>query len=379
MTQRIAILGGGQLARMSAAAAYRLGCEVGIVARPGDDSPALLLATERFVGDWSSPALLDAVAACADVVLLENEFIAPDILRYLEATGKCQVVPSSQTIALVQDKFFQKTALAQAGLPVPRFTAVDTPDDVLAASHRFGLPLVLKCRTNGYDGYGNELIRGTADIAPAFEKLLRRGSPLMVEEFIPFTKELAVMAVRNQRGEEVIYPVVETIQHAHVCHTVLAPAAVSETTAANVTALARQVLEAIHGTGIFGIELFLLNDGEVLINEIAPRPHNSGHYTIEACETSQFENHIRSGLNLPLGSPRMRTPVAVMVNLLSGFEAPAQPTGLETALQVPGVTVHLYGKKASRPGRKMGHVTALGADLVETRERALRAARAIAI
>ncbi|MGQ9896507.1 MAG: 5-(carboxyamino)imidazole ribonucleotide synthase [Acidobacteriota bacterium] len=379
MTQRIAILGGGQLARMSAMAAYRLGCEVGIVARPGDDSPALLLATKRFVGDWSSPALLESVADYADVVLLENEFIAPDTLRYFEATGKCQVVPSSQTIGLVQDKFCQKTALAQAGLPAPRFAAVDTPDEVLAISHHFGFPMVLKCRTNGYDGYGNELIRGIADIAPAFEKLLKRSSPLMVEEFIPFTKELAVMAVRNQCGEEVIYPVVETIQHAHVCHTVLAPASVSDATAANVTALARQVLEAIHGTGIFGIELFLLNDGEVLINEIAPRPHNSGHYTIEACETSQFENHIRAGLNLPLGAPCMRNPVAAMVNLLGGFDAPARPTGLEAALRVPGVTVHLYGKKVSRPGRKMGHVTALGTDLAETRERALRAARAVAI
>ncbi|MCS7080524.1 MAG: 5-(carboxyamino)imidazole ribonucleotide synthase [Chloracidobacterium sp.] len=379
MTQRIAILGGGQLARMSAYAAYRLGCEVGIVARPGDDSPALLTATERFIGDWSSLELLDTVAAYADAVLLENEFIAPDILRYLEATGKPRVAPSSHTIALVQDKFAQKTALAQAGLPVPRFAATDSPDEVLEVSRRFGLPLVLKCRTNGYDGYGNELIRSAADIAPAFEKLRKRGSSLMAEEFVPFTKELAVMAVRNRRGEEVIYPVVETIQHAHVCHTVLAPAAISEATAASVTALARRVLEAIAGVGIFGIELFLLNDGEVLINEIAPRPHNSGHYTIEACETSQFENHVRAGLDLPLGSPRMRSPVAVMVNLLGGFDAPARPIGLETALQVPGVTVHLYGKKASRPGRKMGHVTALGDDLAETRERALRAARAITI
>lgn len=379
MTQRVAILGGGQLARMSAYAAYRLGGEVGIVARPTDDSPARLVASEQFVGDWSAPALLDAVADYADVVLLENEFIAPDILRYLEATGKTRVIPSAQTIALVQDKFSQKTALAQAGLPVPRFAAVASPEEVLAVSRQFGLPLVLKCRTNGYDGYGNELIRGAADIAPAFEKLLRRGSPLMVEEFVPFTKELAVMAARNQRGEEVIYPVVETIQHAQVCHTVLAPASVSEATARSVAALARQVLEAIAGVGVFGIELFLLNDGEVLINEIAPRPHNSGHYTIEACETSQFENHIRAGLNLPLGSPRMRSPVAVMVNLLSGFDAPAQPIGLESALAVPGVTVHFYGKKLARPGRKMGHVTALGEDLGETRERALRAARAIAI
>lgn len=379
MTQRIAILGGGQLARMSAYAAYRLGCEIGIVARPTDDSPALLTASERFVGDWSAPALLDAVAGYADAVLLENEFISPDILRYLEATGKPQVTPSSHTIALVQDKFLQKTALAQAGLPVPRFAEADSTEAVAEAGRRFGFPLVLKCRTNGYDGYGNELIRSAADIEPAFEKLLKRGSRLMVEEFVPFTKELAVMAARNRRGDEVVYPVVETIQHAHVCHTVLAPAAVSATTAACVTALARRILEAIEGVGVFGVELFLLTDGEVLINEIAPRPHNSGHYTIEACETSQFENHVRAGLNLPLGSPRMRTPAAVMVNLLGGFDAPARPTGLEAALQVPGTTVHLYGKKASRPGRKMGHVTALGEDLIETRERALRAARAIAI
>ncbi len=379
MVQRIAILGGGQLARMSAYAAYRLGCEVGIVARPGDDSPALLTASERFVGKWSDRALLNAVAAYADVVLLENEFIAPDILRYLEEMGQAAVVPSAHTIALIQDKLLQKNALAQAGLPVPRFAAVDSPDAVAELSQQFGLPLVLKCRTNGYDGYGNELIRSVDDIVRAWEKLIQRGSRLMVEEFVPFTKELAVLAARNQRGDEVVYPVVETIQEAQVCHTVLAPADVSATTAAGVTRLARQVLEVIAGTGIFGIELFLRDDGAVLINEIAPRPHNSGHYTIEACETSQFENHIRAGLNLPLGAVRLRTPAAVMVNLLGGVDAPARPTGLAEALQVPGVTVHLYGKKISRPRRKMGHVTALGDDQMETRERALRAARAIAI
>lgn len=379
MSYRIAILGGGQLARMSAYAAYRLGFEVGIVARPTDDSPALKLATQGFVGDWGDRALLKEVAEFSHVITLENEFIEPEVLSYLETFPHAAIAPSAKTIGLIQDKFTQKTILKNAGLPVPRFQTVESPEAVCDAGRTLGFPMVLKCRTNGYDGYGNELIRSDVDAAPAFQKLTKRGSSLMVEEFVPFTKELAIMAVRNARGETATYPVVETIQHAHICHSVLAPADISEKSRARATEIAHEVLKAVDGVGIYGIEMFLLTDGDVLINEIAPRPHNSGHYTIEACETSQFENHIRAVLNLPLGSTAMRAPAAVMVNILGSFDAVAKAHGLENALAVPNTTVHLYGKEKSRPGRKMGHVTALGTSLTETRERAMQAARAVAI
>jgi 5-(carboxyamino)imidazole ribonucleotide synthase len=378
MRHRIAILGGGQLARMTAYAAFRLGLEVGVVARPADDSPAAKLASERWIGDWEDRAILDQVAQYADVVTLENEFVAPAALAYLEDCGVI-ACPSSKTLSVVQDKFLQKTALAQAGLPVPRFMAATDAAAVLEAGETLGWPLVLKCRRNGYDGYGNELLRSAVDVAPAVEKLLKRGGDLMVEEFVPFTKELAVMVARNREGQEMTYPVVETIQHAHMCHTVLAPAEASPKTTRRASELARTIMRTIDGVGIFGVELFLLTDGDLLINEIAPRPHNSGHFSIEACVTSQFENHVRAILNFPLGAADMHVPAAVMVNILGSHAAPARPRGLPTALSVEGATVHLYGKNASRPGRKMGHVTAIGATIPAARELALRAARGISI
>ncbi len=373
----LAILGGGQLARMSAYAAYRLGLDVGIMARPADDNPAARVATHTWMGAYDDRALLEDVARQAAAVTLENEFVDVGVLQVLEARGVA-VFPSSKTLALVQDKATQKGVCVKAGLPVPRFATVETPEDVLKAAESLGWPLVLKARRNGYDGYGNALLRDPADVEPAFTKLRAR-SALMVEAFVPFTAELAIMVARGRNGDEVVYPLTETVQHAHMCHTVLAPAAVGPATVARAEEVARKLVRAVEGVGVFGVELFLLNDGEVLVNEVAPRPHNSGHFTMDACATSQFENHVRAVLGLPLGSTAMRVPAAVMVNILGSTTGPAQPRGLAEALAVPGVTVHLYGKHNSRPSRKMGHVTALGATVQEAREAALKAARAITI
>lgn len=377
MNRCLAILGGGQLARMTAYAAYRLGLEVGIAARPADDSPAVLLATHSWMGPLDDRGLLEEVAAQAVAVTLENEFVDASALAFMEHKG-LPVHPSARLLAVVQDKHAQKTALARAGLPVPKFAAVASEQDVLDRATTLGWPLVLKARRNGYDGYGNALLRVAADVAPAFEKLHAR-SEVMVEQFVPFTAELAVMVARGRTGEEVTYPVVETIQHAHMCHTVLAPAPVSAATARAAEDVARRVVRALEGVGVFGVELFLLNDGEVLVNEVAPRPHNSGHYTVEACQTSQFENHVRAVMGWPLGAAQLRVPAAAMVNILGSRSGPAEVSGMAEALRVPGASVHLYGKRTSRPGRKMGHVTAVGATLQEAREAALKAARAITI
>ncbi len=372
MNGRIVLLGGGQLARMSALAAYRLGFEVGVVV-PGElHGPAADVATRRWFADWLEPSQLQDIAEWGGAVTLENEFLHPDILAAFQERGLV-VIPSPATLFRVQDKLSQKSALKSAGIPVAEFAGVIDERSVLSFAARHGWPVVLKSRTQGYDGYGNALAKGPEDLPAALAQLEGRGAGLMVEAFVPFRRELAIMIARNATGE-VAYPLVETIQQNHICHTVLAPAAGAGAAATSAREMATAALDAIGGQGLYGIEFFELQDGALLVNEIAPRPHNSGHYTIDACATSQFENHVRAVAGLPLGSPAMLSPAAVMVNVLGTTSEPASPALLAGALAEEGVRVHLYGKRHSRPGRKMGHVTALGATLEEARARATRAA-----
>lgn len=370
---RLGILGGGQLAQMLTQAAVSLGIETAIFERQ-PDSPAARLTHHHFAGDWHDEALLAAFATVCDVVTLENEFVDAGVLRWLETRG-LPVYPSSSTLAAVQDKLIQKETMRAAGLPLPAFRAVAAPDDALAAAADFGYPLLLKARRDGYDGYGNAALRSADDIPAAWEKLgAHRGRALLAEAFAPFIRELAVMIVRGRDGQTVCYPVVETVQHNHICHLVRAPAGVSAATAHQAADMARAAVEAVDGVGVFGVELFEMADGSVLYNEIAPRPHNSGHYTIEGCATSQFENHIRAVLGWPLGAVAMRAPAAVMVNVLGRHSGPARPDGIVAALAVPGAHLHIYAKRQSRSGRKMGHVTALGDTLAEAETIARHAA-----
>lgn len=374
---QIAILGGGQLARMTAEAAAQLGLEVAILER-GPGSPAGRIAAREVVGGWSDHDALAALAEGALVVTLENEFVDVGSLAWLEQQGSL-VFPSSATLATVQDKLAQKRFMAAAGVPVPRFRGVESQHDVESAAAEWGWPLVLKARRDGYDGYGNATLRTPGDVEPACQRLGWPRRALLVEAWVPFERELAVMVARGHGGACAVYPVVETVQRDHICHIVRAPAPVSGDVATRAAEIARRAVEAIGGIGVFGVELFVTADGAVVFNEIAPRPHNSGHYTIEACRTSQFENHLRAVLGLPLGDPALVSPAAVMVNLLGTRTGPTRAEGLATALGIAGAHVHLYGKVASRVGRKMGHVTALGETLIEAEERARRAADAIVI
>ncbi len=371
---RLAILGGGQLAKMTALAGWPLGVDVTILQSPGRD-PQELLPWPGRDGDWNEGDTLVDFAEWArpDVVTLENEFVDADALEALERAG-VTLRPGAATIATVQDKLVQKQTLEAAGLAVPAFADAPTRDAVAEAGARFGWPLILKARRNGYDGKGNARVEGPDGIEEAWAQLDGDHRALFAEAFCPFRKELAVMIARRPSGETCRYPVVETVQKDHICHVVRAPAAVSDARAEEAGAIAEKAVEAIGGVGSVGIEMFLTEDGGVLINELAPRVHNSGHYSIEACDCSQFENHVRAVFDWPLGRAALRAPAAVMINLLGAGEGGVRPAGLEEALAIPGAHVHLYGKSRSRPGRKMGHVTALGATVEEAEATARRAA-----
>lgn len=374
---RIGIFGGGQLARMLTQAAITLGLETVIFERFAD-SPAGRLTRREVVGAWEEAEALARFAEQCDLVTLENEFVDATILATLEDRG-LPVFPTAATVAVVQDKLTQKERIASAGLSVPAFQGVASPDEVLQTGKMLGWPMVLKARRNGYDGYGNATLRNAEDVGPAWERLSKGGNSLLVEAWVPFVRELAVMVVRGRTGETKAYPVVETVQRDHICHVVRVPAPLSPTEANRATELAVNAVRAVDGVGIFGVELFALPDGQMQYNEMAPRPHNSGHYTIEACVCSQFENHVRAVLGWPLGDVRLREPAAVMINLLGQRQGTVEPEALEAALAIPGAHVHLYGKREVRIGRKMGHVTAYGATLAEAEARARQAADLVAI
>lgn len=371
----IGIVGGGQLAKMLTQSATQFGCDVVVLERT-EHSPASSLARETVIGDWDNPDSLLVLGSLVDVVTLENEFVDADSLASLEQFGHA-VWPSSATMRTVQDKLLQKQALQNAGLPVPEF--IDTPDKaaVLAAAAKFGWPMVLKKRRNGYDGKGNFTVRSAVEIDEAWARLGGGANALFVEKFCPFKTELAVMITRGRNGELVSYPVVETIQRNHICHVVKAPADIEPELARRAAQIACEAAESVGVVGTMGVEMFLTEDGKILVNELAPRVHNSGHYTIEACVCSQFENHIRAVLGWPLGSAAMRAPAAAMVNLLGAAKGSGAPHGIASALAVTGAHPHVYGKATSSPGRKMGHVTALGPTIEEALGAAQRAASLI--
>lgn len=363
----IGILGGGQLARMSAFQASRMGFDVAILEKT-INSPAGSLTRNEIVGWVDDESCLDSIASVSDVVTLENEFIDYKYLEYIEKLNK-KVIPASHTISLIQDKLIQKQQLSKAGIPVPKFTAVSENTDYESLSALLGSKFILKSRKMGYDGYGNYTVSGGEEYKEGLEKLTKRESLLMAEEFVDYSMELAVMAVRTSK-EIQCYPVVQTIQENHICKMVLAPAQISNNLAEEAKEIAFECIKAVDGFGLYGIEMFLTRDNKLLVNEMAPRPHNSGHFTIEACVTSQYENHIRSILDLPLGSTEMVKPAAVMVNILGKTDGPGVLEDYGAVLENKNAHLHIYGKENSRIGRKMGHITLVGEDMPKLVEEA---------
>jgi 5-(carboxyamino)imidazole ribonucleotide synthase len=371
----VGIIGGGQLARMTAIAAYRLGIEIAIL-DPDIKSPAGQIVQKVVIGPINDLRKLEELSRISSLITLENEFVDAPLLEKIESSGTI-VYPSSKTLGLIQDKLTQKQTLELSMIGVPKFLGVSDENDIFEAGRKLGWPIILKVRRNAYDGRGNESINGPDEIRIAWHNLSGHKRDFMVEEFIRFKKELAIMVVRNKKGETATYPVVETIQKDHICHIVRAPAGIGDDVSKNAANMAKKAIETIDGIGVFGVEMFLLEDDRVLINEIAPRPHNSGHYTIEACITSQYENHLRAILGYPLGSTKMVSPAAVMVNLLGSRDGESVIKGLEDALQITGAHIHIYCKKHTRPNRKMGHLTVLGQSIEESFDRALKAASMI--
>jgi 5-(carboxyamino)imidazole ribonucleotide synthase len=376
MKRTIGFVGGGQLGRMLVEAARKLDFET-VVLDPTPESPAGMLADRQMVGNFTDPKAVHALAKEVDVLTFEIESADIDSLHEIARKRPHAVHPLPKTLGIIKDKLKQKEFLKKHRIPVAPFRAVTNSFDVEKVAKQFGYPLVLKARRGAYDGRGNALITNKAEIVAAFEKL--KGKELYIEKFIPFKKELAVVAVRTQKGEIATYPVVETIHENQICLMVLAPAPIEAKLCLKAQRLAGSVLRALGGAGVFGIEMFLTGSSKILINEIAPRVHNSGHFTIEACEMSQFEAHVRAVSGEPLRGAHMTTPAAVMINILGKRTGTAKPRGLRKAESLGGVTVHMYGKKETRPERKMGHITVVAKTLKEALSKAQKARQHVSI
>lgn len=370
----VGILGGGQLGKMMAAEAVRMGVQTRLLS-PKTAGPMQFYSGAQ-VGDWTDPEVLEPFVSHCDVVTVESEWAPADEASEVLSDGTA-LWPSTETLSIIKDKGVQKQHLTDAGCPVPEFHRCETVDDAQEAADELGYPVVLKQYRGAYDGYGNATAHSPDELRDAWPDLAADDG-LMVEEFADFTRELAVQVARRPRGQQVVYPVAYTEQRDHRCHAVEVPADIDSDVAEKARTIARDAVDAVEGVGLIAVELFQMPDGEVLINELAPRPHNTGHYSIEGSYTSQFENHVRAILDWPLGSPELRAPVAVMVNVLGRRKgSPPVADGLQKALSVSGVSAHVYGKSDVRPGRKMGHVTAVGDARTQVRERAEMAASAL--
>jgi len=355
--QRVGVIGGGQLAWMMALEAKSLDITL-VVQTPKVIDPAVSAAAASILAPVAEAQGTRSLAARCQVITFENEFVDLAALRPLAAEG-VQFRPSLDALAPLLDKYTQRQFLAAHGLPNPPYVMLDETiavDAVGAIAEPVGFPLVMKTRRLGYDGQGTFILPSLTALQDTWQRLER--PPVLLEAFIPFDKELAVMVARSTTGAVAVYPVVETQQVNQVCRRVIAPAAVSVEVQNTVTAIARTVIERLDFVGVLGIELFLTSDDAILVNEIAPRTHNSGHYTLDACETSQFAQQLRAVTGQSLGSTAMTCDRAVMVNLLGFEQAEHDYADLRTQLgHIPNAKVYWYGKPRSRPGRKLGHVT----------------------
>jgi 5-(carboxyamino)imidazole ribonucleotide synthase len=370
----IGIVGGGQLGRMLTLAAKPLGFEV-LVLDPNIDCPAAQVGATVLQGDLYDEASIKALAEKADVVTIEIEHLNTDALIVVEESGT-PVYPSPATIKMIQDKYKQKLFLDSKNIAVAKSVEVLDKKTAQVALKDFSGKLILKTKHGAYDGRGNAVVKSSNELEDAWRVL--GGNELYAEELLDFEKELSVIIARDVSGEVKVYDVVEMHHERSICVEVNYPAQITKHAKSQAVKLAESVSELLEGAGVFAIEMFLLKDGSVLVNEIAPRVHNSGHHTIEACITSQFEQHIRAISGLPLGDVSPLKPAATMVNILG--ESNGSPSlDLSSALSQENVHIHWYGKSPVKIDRKMGHITALGDNLELVRKRASKARRQLKI
>ena len=376
MTQRpttIGIIGGGQLARMMHAASIGLGLRIALLAE-GPDVSAAQVVHDVEVGDYTDPATVAGFAARCDVVTFDHEHVPTAILDDLIAAGVA-VRPGPDALVHAQDKAIMRRRLSRMGIPCPVFEIVDSAEQLADFGARHGWPVIAKTSRGGYDGKGVWKLDGPGEVDDPFAHPLKPGAHIIAEEYIDFARELSALVARRPGGQMVAYPVSESVQNAGICTATITPAPTLTPEAAwACQQLAMRIADELGVVGILAVELMQRADGEVVVNELAMRPHNTGHWSIDAARTSQFENHLRAVADLPLGSAELTVPHAVMVNVLGGSRRDLVG-GLSDVLgDDDRLRVQLYGKDVV-PGRKVGHVTATGKSLDRTLDRAWHAAR----
>ena len=348
MKKRLGIIGGGQLGMMITEAAQNLNNEISeiTVLDPTENCPAAQVGAKQIVGDFKDKNAIVKLAEQSDIITYEIESGNTDVLSKI----KTEVEPSPSTLGIIQDKLSQKKFLSENGLPVSQFYEIASLDDLRERINELGLPVLLKARRDAYDGRGNFKITSPDEVEKAYQYF--DGKSLMIEKFVNFKMEVSVVAARNTKGEIATYPLVENIHEDNILNMTIAPARVSDDVIRNAGEIAKKTMQVLNGAGVFGIEMFVDQNNEILINEIAPRVHNSGHHTLQSCKTSQFEQHLRAILGLDLGSTDL-VHKTVMYNILGpgGFEGKYKPVKLEN----DGVYLKMYGKDISKPQRKLGH------------------------
>ncbi|EMT51889.1 MULTISPECIES: 5-(carboxyamino)imidazole ribonucleotide synthase [Brevibacillus] len=354
----IGILGGGQLGRMIALAGRAMGYRF-VTLDPTEDAPCGQTADRQIVARYDDVEAALELAQASDVISYEFENVDAQVAEVLES--RSYVPQGSRLLRITQHRIREKTAIRDLGIPVAPFRVVDSADSLRQAVGELGLPAVMKTATGGYDGKGQWVLRSMDEIDTAYETLSKAGTELIVEKFVPFVMELSVIAARNPSGELAVFPAAENVHVDNILHLSIVPARVPEEVRVRAEEIARTIAEKLDVVGLIAVEMFLSANGELYVNELAPRPHNSGHYTMDACVTSQFEQHVRAVCNLPLGSTELLSPV-VMANILGEHLEPV----LERIERLPRTAkLHLYGKADSKPKRKMGHINVLAPTVEE--------------
>ncbi|MBW5470563.1 5-(carboxyamino)imidazole ribonucleotide synthase [Brevibacillus formosus] len=354
----LGILGGGQLGRMIALAGRAMGYRF-VTMDPTADAPCGQTADRQIVASYDDVEAAMQLASVSDVISYEFENVDAQVAEVLES--RAYVPQGSRLLRITQNRIREKTAIREIGIPVAPFCVVNSLEDLQNAVRELGLPAVMKTATGGYDGKGQWVLRSEAELEEAYETLSKAGTELIVEQFVPFQMELSVIAARNPAGELAVFPVSENIHQENILHLSIVPARISAEVAARAEEIARTIVEKLDVVGLIAVELFLTEDGQLYVNELAPRPHNSGHFTMDACVTSQFEQHVRAVCNLPLGSTELLSSV-VMVNILGEHLQPV----IDQIDKLPRTAkLHLYGKAESKAKRKMGHINVLAPTVEE--------------
>ena len=366
MNKKIGIIGGGQLGKMMILEAKRLGLYI-VTLDPDAECASSSISDELITADLYDGAAIGELAGKTDIITYEFEKINALALMELEKKGHI-IYPSAASLSIIQDKYLQKSKLRENGIKVPDFEPIDDYTALCEYAERSGYPIMLKARKNGYDGKGNCLVLSEPGLERGFNALRQVSEGLMAEEVIDFAMEVSVVAARAVNGQKAVYPIPYNVHKDNILDMMTVPAPLSEGLQADIKEAAKKVMDVFEGVGTFCVEMFIGKNGEIYINEVAPRPHNSGHITIEGCRVNQFENHIRAILGLPLGSTELLHGGVIMRNLLGQGDGPAKIEGIEEAYKHDGVNIHVYGKRECKTGRKMGHYTITAASLRQALE-----------